>query len=232
MPEPKANQTPMVFEKTISQTLKANYLLFLPEKYSPRPRGKRWPLILFLHGSGERGSDIWKVAVHGPPKIVKHKPDFPFIVVSPQCPDGEFWSNDVLIHLLDEIINTYRVDTRRVYLTGLSMGGYGTWNLGLAYPEKFAAIAPLCGGGEPIDVLLPGHRKARALKSLGVWAFHGRRDPVVPVEESERMMEAMERAGCTDLKRTIYPEAEHDSWTETYEKPALYDWFLAHRRGR
>jgi predicted peptidase len=229
---PQSNQTPRVFEKQITQTLRANYLLFLPEKYSSRPRAKRWPLILFLHGSGERGCDIWKVAIHGPPKIVKENPDFPFIVVSPQCPEGESWSDEVLLHLLDEIIQNYRVDTKRLYLTGLSMGGYGAWKLGLANPEKFAAIAPVCGGGEPIDVLLASRKKARALKTLGVWAFHGRRDPIVPLDESERMLAAMKRAGCADTKLTIYPEAEHDSWTETYENPALYDWFLEHHRNR
>lgn len=230
MPKLKANQTPMVFEKAVNHTLKSNYLLFLPETYSPSPRSKRWPLILFLHGAGERGSDIWRVAVHGPPKIVKDKPGFPFIVVSPQCPEGESWSDEVLINLLEEIIEKYRVDTTRVYLTGLSMGGYGTWNLGLAYPEKFAAIAPICGGGEPINAVLAGRKRAKALKSLGVWAFHGRRDPVVPLGESERMVAAVKHAGCTDVKLTIYPEAEHDSWTQTYQNPALYAWFLEHQR--
>lgn len=221
----------MVFHKEISQTVKANYLLYLPDKYTPRGR-KRWPLILFLHGAGERGSDIWKVAVHGPPKIVKDKSDFPFILVSPQCPDGESWSTEVLASLLDEIIEKYRVDTNRVYLTGLSMGGYGAWKLGLTYPERFAAIAPICGGGEVLNVLLAGRKKANALKTLGVWAFHGDQDPVVPVEESERMVNALKRAGCADVKLTIYPDAKHDSWTETYNNPALYEWFLEHSRGK
>ncbi len=184
--------------------------------------------MLFLHGAGERGSNVWKVAVHGPPKVVKG--DFPFILVSPQCPSGEIWSVDVLLNLLDEITDSYRVDTNRVYLTGLSMGGYGTWKLGLAYPERFAAIAPICGGGEYINVLLASRDRAQALKTLGVWAFHGAKDPVVPLEESQRMVDALRRAGVKEVKFTIYPEAQHNSWTETYNNPEFYEWLLKHER--
>jgi predicted peptidase len=186
-----------------------------------------------LHGSGERGTNIWKVATHGPPKNVVEHPEFPFIVVSPQCPDGQIWTNDVLLALLEEITKQYAVDTNRVYLTGLSMGGYGTWNLGLTYPEKFAAIAPICGGGELITLLLATQEpvKAAALKSLGVWAFHGAKDPVVPLAESQRMVDFLkQRAGVPEVKFTVYPEAHHDAWTETYKNPELYDWFLKHER--
>jgi predicted peptidase len=111
------------FKKTVSAKL--NYLLFLPKDYAAKTAksGKRWPLMLFLHGAGERGSDIWKVTTHGPPKIVSQRPDFPFILVSPQCPENEIWSNDLLLGLLDWVIRSYAVDTNRVYLTGLSMGG-------------------------------------------------------------------------------------------------------------
>lgn len=217
------------FKGKLNRAVSANYLLFLPRDYAAQ-KSKRWPLILFLHGAGERGTNIWKVAVHGPPKIVKDKPDFPFIVVSPQCPTGQRWDNDVLSALLDEVIAKYKVDKSRIYLTGLSMGGFGTWNLGLAQPERFAAIAPICGGGDPIALLLADQKKARAIKSLPVWVFHGAKDPVVKVEESQRMVDALKRAGCKEVEFTIYPEAEHDSWTETYNNPKLYDWFLAHKR--
>ncbi|MBI5387016.1 MAG: prolyl oligopeptidase family serine peptidase [Verrucomicrobia bacterium] len=220
-----------MFEKTITKTVRANYLLFLPKDYDAKS-GKRWPLLLFLHGAGERGTNLWKIAVHGPPKIVKDKPEFPFITVSPQCPNGETWSSDLLMNLLDNVIDQYAVDTNRVYLTGLSMGGFGTWTLGTQYPERFAAIAPICGGGEWVRVVLAGGRKLTALKSLGVWAFHGAKDPVVRLEESERMVEAFKKAGCTDVKLTVYPEAQHDSWTESYNNPALYEWFLQHQRGK
>jgi predicted peptidase len=217
------------FQFKRTESAKIDYLLFLPRGYEAKAE-KRWPMILFLHGAGERGTDIWKVAVHGPPKNVTAQPDFPFIVVSPQCPEHQVWSKDVLLALLNEVTENYAVDTNRVYLTGLSMGGYGTWDLGLAYPDKFAAIVPICGGGQMISVLLPGADNGRALRSLGVWAFHGGKDPVVPVEESQRMVDALKKAGVQDVKLTVYPEAGHDSWTETYNNPQLYDWLLKHDR--
>lgn len=224
-------QTPKSLKVQRTEKIEANYLLFLPKEYQAA-QGKRWPLLLFLHGAGERGADIWKVAVHGPPKHVAAHPEFPFIVVSPQCPEGQIWSEETLLALLDEVTREYAVDTNRVYLTGLSMGGYGTWDLGLAHPERFAAIVPICGGGELIKVLLAGGERAGALKSLGVWAFHGAKDPVVPPEESERMVNFLKKAGVTDVKLTVYPEAGHDAWTETYNNPELYEWLLKHQRGK
>lgn len=215
------------FKKTLTAEL--DYLLFLPKGYSATS-GKRWPLMLFLHGAGERGNDVAKVTVHGPPKIVERDPNFPFILVSPQCPEGQTWNREVLLGLLDKIESSYAVDTNRVYLTGLSMGGYGTWDLGLSNPERFAAIVPICGGGQPLTVMLAGRTKADALKTLGVWAFHGAKDPVVPLEESQRMVGALERAGVKDVRLTVYPDAQHDSWTETYNNPKLYDWLLEHQR--
>jgi len=217
------------FKRKITSTISAEYLLFLPKNYSARS-DQRWPLMLFLHGAGERGTNLNKVKVHGPPKIVKDRPDFPFILVSPQCPDGEVWSSEVLLGLLDDVIKRHNVDTNRVYLTGLSMGGFGTWNLGIRHPERFAAIAPVCGGGETINVLLSSRAKSTALKSLGVWAFHGAKDPVVKLEESERMVAALKKAGVKDVELTVYPEAQHDSWTETYNNDKLYEWFLKHER--
>jgi len=214
-----------------SQNVKVGYLLFLPKDYETKS-GKHWPLILFLHGAGERGNDVRKVAIHGPPNYVTKHPDFPFIVVSPQCPEGEHWSNDILLGLLDEMIRRYAVDTRRIYLTGLSMGGYGSWDLGMSYPEKFAALVPICGGGQMITLLLTSRSKPRELKSLPVWAFHGAKDPVVPVEETERMVDALKKVGAKEVKLTIYPQAGHNSWTETYENPQLYEWLLQHERGK
>jgi len=122
------------------------------------------------------------------------------------------------------------VDKSRVYLAGLSMGGYGTWDLGLAHPEDFAAIVPICGGGELISVILASREHGPALKSLGVWAFHGAKDPVVPVEESQRMIAAVRKVGVQDVKLTVYPDAEHNSWTRTYDNPELYEWLLKHQR--
>jgi predicted peptidase len=224
-------QIPKHLRSKKTQKIDVNYLLFLPKGYSAKS-AKRWPLMLFLHGAGERGTDIWKVAVHGPPKYVGTHPDFPFIVVSPQCPENQIWSNDVLLALLDEIEKKYAVDTGRVYLTGLSMGGYGSWDLGLTYPERFAAIVPICGGGELITVLLSSGSKSEALKSLAVWAFHGGKDPVVPLSESERMVQLLKKAGVQEAELTVYPDAGHDSWSETYNKQELYDWLLKQERRR
>ena len=217
------------FEKTITWHAALNYLLFFPEGYKANG-DKKWPLMLFLHGAGERGTNVARVAVHGPPKIVKEKKDFPFILLSPQCPTDRTWNDDELLALLDEAIAKHNVDTTRVYLTGLSMGGYGSWSLGTRYPERFAAMAPICGGGDQIRVLLTSKEKKAALASMGVWAFHGAKDPVVPLEESQRMTNALMRAGCKDVKLTVYPEAGHDSWTQAYNEPEIWNWFLAHRR--
>ena len=223
------DQTTHLFKFEKKLTAQVNYLLYLPQGYEAK-QGKRWPLILFLHGAGERGTNVWKVATHGPPKQVAAMRDFPFIVVSPQCPEGQIWSRDVLLGLLDDVMAKYAVDPKRVYLTGLSMGGYGTWDLGLACPDRFAAIAPICGGGQTILVLLSSRDKASALKTLGVWAFHGGKDPVVPLEESQRMVNALKKAQVKDVQLTVYPEAGHDSWTETYKNPQFYEWLLKHER--
>jgi predicted peptidase len=226
---PTPMQTAHTFKTRLSRTVSLNYLLFLPQDYSRR-RTQRWPLILFLHGAGERGTDLAKVKIHGPPKLVANRPDFPFILVSPQCPEHEIWDPDSLVALLDHVLGRYRVDPSRVYLTGLSMGGYGTWALGVRYPERFAAIAPICGGGDVLPVHLGPNERNPALRTLAVWAFHGAKDPVVPLSESERMVEALRKAGCAEVNLTVYPEAGHDAWTETYANPQLYDWFLKHQR--
>jgi len=220
LPE-RGGQHSLAFKKTITKTLSCNYLLFLPETYGKEQ--KRWPLMLFLHGAGERGDDLNKVKVHGPPKIVEKQKDFPFIVVSPQCPEGDWWTEktEMLINLLDDIVANYDVDTERIYLTGLSMGGYGSWALASEYPERFAAVVPICGGGNRIMAI--------KLKDVPIWAFHGAKDSVVPVEESKELVEAINARGG-NAKLTIYPDANHDSWTETYNNQEVYDWLLEHRR--
>ena len=217
------------FTWKVSRTDEMKYFSYLPKDYDAKS-SKRWPLMLFLHGAGERGADIQRVAIHGPPSLVKQGRQFPFIIIAPQCPEGERWQNDSLLQLLHHVLAEYRVDTNRIYLTGLSMGGYGTWKLGITHPELFAAIVPICGGGETIDVLLATRQRAAALKSLPVWAFHGAKDPVVPLEESERMINALKKLGAKDVKLTVYPEAQHNSWTETYNNPELYQWLLKHER--
>ena len=217
--------SPEKFNCTLTRNVQTKYLVYLPKDYAAAV--KRWPLMLFLHGAGERGDDLALVAKHGPLKFVRQGTNFPFIIVAPQCPKGQHWDNEVLIALLDRVVKQYAVDESRVYLTGLSMGGFGTWSLGAAHPERFAAIAPICGGGNFIEWHLAPHP---AVKTLGVWAFHGGQDPIVPVTESERMIALLKKIGCEDAQLTLYPEAKHDAWTETYTNPKFYEWLLAHQR--
>jgi predicted peptidase len=223
------------FEKKITKNLQADYLLFLPKGYENKSK-KQWPLLLVLHGAGERGTNVWRADIHGPSKYIATHPDFPFILVSPICPGGdEHWSNETLSALLDAVIKKYNADPDRIYLTGLSMGGYGAWNLAIAYPEKFAAVIPICGGGETIQVHLArlGYLKPEtkaALKNLPIWAFHGSKDSAVPVTESEHIVAAFKALGNQNVKLTIYPGVEHNSWEQTYNNPEIYDWLLSHKR--
>jgi predicted peptidase len=216
-------QTAQGLEKTITRVVKADYLLYLPKDYGKDPSVK-WPLMIFLHGSGESGTDVQKVKAHGPPKLIAAGKEFPFIIVSPQAPivPRRGWSVETLNTLLDDILARYSVDQDRVYLTGLSMGGFGTWAWVSENPERFAAIAPICGGGQP--------RMARRIKDMPIWVFHGAKDMTVPISESEQMVEALKKAGAPEVKFTIYPDAGHDSWTATYDNPELYTWLLQHKR--
>jgi predicted peptidase len=198
-----------------------DYLLFLPSTYYTTPL-RKWPLIVFLHGSDEIGEDLELVKGNGIPAIIEKKKDFEFIVVSPQCPPDQRWSPRLVKTLIDAVTRKLHVDTARIYLTGYSMGGYGTWDTAAAYPRLFAAIAPVCGGGDVQQV--------DKMTALPVWAFHGAKDINVPVEESVRMVDALNRIGG-NAKLTIYPELAHDSWTVTYANPALYRWFLRHKKG-
>jgi predicted peptidase len=202
-----------------------NYLRYLPPDYGQQP-GKKWPLILFLHGAGERGDDLKLLKRHGLPKIAGRK-KLPFIILSPQCPEPLWWSDFLpqLNALLDENVETLDVDTSRIYLTGISMGGFGTWHLATEYPNRFAAIAPICGGG-PWMYGFP--EKASEILHLPVWAFHGAKDNVVPIECSEQMVNYLRGCGG-NVNYTIYPDAAHDSWTPTYNNPQLYEWFLSHQ---
>jgi len=199
-------------------TARFDYLLFLPEGYAKSKQ--RWPLMLFLHGAGESGTNLAKLKALGPPKIVESQPDFPLILISPQT-TREGWKPDTLNALLDDVLHRYRVDQDRVYLTGASMGGTGTWRLAAAHPEKFAAIAPICGRGDPAD--------AKQLARLPIWVFHGAKDRVVPLASDQAMVEAIQAAGG-NVKFTVYPDAGHDAWTETYNNPELYKWLLLQKR--
>lgn len=196
-----------------------NYLLYLPEGYSLKD--KEWPLLLFLHGSGERGADLELVKRHGPPKLIEEGKRFPFIVVSPQCPAGKRWSVDTLMNFTNYLLSAYPVDKNRVYLTGLSMGGQGTWSFATAHPDIFAALLPICGRTEP--------GKAEALKEMPIWVFHGAKDDIISIKYSEDMVNALKKYDAP-VKFTIYPEAGHDSWTETYSNQKVYKWLVKQHR--
>jgi predicted peptidase len=214
---PTKQQSEQVMERDV--TVSVPYLLYLPQGYNQD--GPPWPLLLFLHGSGERGSDLHLVKRHGPPNIVEQGKHFPFILVSPQCPDGQWWSFTSLDLLLQDLTERYAVDRDRIYVTGLSMGGFATWTLATEFPGRFAAIAPICGGGIP-------HR-AQLLRTTPIWAFHGANDRVIPFEYSQNMVSAVNAAGG-NATLTIYPDAGHDAWTATYNTPDLYEWLLRHCR--
>ncbi len=198
------------------------YNIFFPKNYSKGQPGG-WPLIVFLHGASERGNDINKLLNHGPHKFVEKK-NLPFVILSPQCAHGEYWETDKVMYLLDLAIEKHSIDPKKIYLTGLSMGGFGTWQVASHYPERFAAIAPICGGGS--------RYMAFKLRNMPVWVFHGAKDTIIPVSKSEEMVYLLQKEG-NNPEFTIYPDAAHDSWTATYKSPKLYEWFLEHEiRGK
>lgn len=200
------------------------YLLALPTDYKA-DETKR-PLLLFLHGAGECGVDLNLVKVHGPPKLVEKKPgDFPFIVVSPQAPINEVpiidrWDPRLLVELVDQVAAKYNADPDRLYVTGLSMGGYGTFRLCAHYPKKFAAAIPICGGGWT--------NYAEPLSQTPMWIFHGTDDEAVPLERSLELVRAVRKRGGKPLF-TVYDGVAHDSWTLTYDNPEVYAWLLKHK---
>jgi predicted peptidase len=212
-------QTAKRFKAKLVKPLELPYLLYLPKSASK----KKLPLVMFLHGAGERGNNLELVKLHGLPKLIEQGQAFPFIAVSPQCLTDSWWTMelDALKGLLESVIKTHNVDTKRVYLTGLSMGGMGTWQFAGTYPEFFAAIAPVCGGGEI--------HLTRNLTEMPIWAFHGDKDDLVPLEESQRMVAGVKHHGGK-AKLTVYKNVGHDSWTKTYNNPKLYEWLLSHSR--
>jgi predicted peptidase len=206
--------------KEFKNDMSLKYLLYLPKDYSKT--GEKWPLIIFLHGAGERGNDLNKVKVHGIAKMLETRDGFPFVVISPQCPENGWWTDYLpsLKALIDEVKKEYNIDESRIYMTGLSMGGFGTWTMAERYPNLFAAIAPICGGGEAF--------LAKYIKAP-VWAFHGAKDDIVPLQRSQEMVDAV-KANGREVKFTVYPELMHNSWDAAYADEELYKWFLSHKK--
>ena len=209
--------------KTFNDPVKLNYLLYLPADYDPN-RKQGYPAILFLHGAGERGDSVEALTQWGPPKIAENH-GLPFIVISPQCPKGHWWTSMMyqVKNLLDYSIKTYNIDTTRIYLTGLSMGGYGTFEFSMVYPDYFAAVAPMCGGGTPSMLNF-------IKKYPPIWVFHGDADKIVPVESSKIMVDALKKKGF-DVKFTVYKGGDHYIFQKAYREEGLFDWFLEHKKG-
>jgi predicted peptidase len=203
-----------------------DYLLYLPENYSSNTQ---WPLVVFLHGAGERGNDLELVKKHGPPREVEQEltPELApwirsrFVLVSPQCPADSSWRPENVITLIEHICGKYAVDQSRIYLTGFSMGGFGTWATVCHDSNRFAAIVPLSGGGEV--------GQAGQLKDMPIWAFHGANDTTVPMNSQENMVEAVKKFGG-NVQFTVYPDEGHDICQITYQNPKLYEWLLAQHR--
>ncbi len=195
------------------------FWIWLPREYGQRIEA--WPLLVFLHGSGERGTDLDKVKVHGPPKLVAQGSAYPCILVSPQLEDGARWDPERLHRLLGALKARLNIDPRRCVGTGLSMGGFGMWQWACAYPHDLAAIAPVCGFGDPA--------KVAAMRNVPVRAYHGDQDSVVPLAPHIACVEALRAAGGT-ASLTVYPGVGHDSWTPAYQDPELLPWLLSQRQ--
>jgi predicted peptidase len=198
------------------------YAVWVPHDYAPR---KRWPVILFLHGKGESGSDGAFHTTVGLGRAIRANPErFGALVVMPQMPVGQQWQGpmlDLALATLDATLAEYNADLERIVLTGLSLGGYGTWALGATRAERFCALVPICGGGDPVD--------APRLARLPIWCFHGEADSVVPVEHSRRMVAAVRAAGGR-VTYSEFPDVQHNSWDAAYGDPELIAWMLAQRR--
>jgi antitoxin component YwqK of YwqJK toxin-antitoxin module/predicted esterase len=205
-----------------------NYLLYLPGEYEKNLQNT-WPLIIYLHDGSSRGDDLEKVKENGLPGVIEKGKDFAFIIVSPQCPDKKTWAVDNWFpSFLEELKRKYRIDLGRIYLTGVGLGGEGVWDLAIKYPETFAAIAP--GGGSTGALNFPV--QARRIKHIPAWVFHGARDLLVPVNESETMVASLKSCGG-DVTFEVFPEAGHSPFTnEVYGEQFLYEWFLGHQQSR
>ena len=195
---------------------KYEYLLYLPKQY--KADKKAYPLVIYLHGGGQKGNDLNKLKTYGLPQLVDQGREFNFIIASPQCPDDKFWSTDNWFDsLYAELTTKYRVDPKRVYLTGISMGGYGTWQTAIAYPDKFAAIVPLCGGcDDSTQVCL--------IKQVPVWTFHGTADDLIPINETERLVNRLNQ--CRGKVKFTRLRNEGHGIQYLYDNNAIYDWLL------
>lgn len=191
-----------------------NYLLHAPKNISEKK-----PLIIFLHGSGEKGNDLEKVKAHGPFKYLKNN-EIDAYVLAPQCPENEYWNSEVLYRLILKIQKENKIDTNRIYLTGLSMGAWGAWNLIFEHPETFAAFVPIAGFVDRIPMI-----ENCKIKNTPIRMFHGLLDDVVDVNYSVSIYKKLQKCN-PDIELTIFDDANHDSWTRVYDYPEIYEWML------
>lgn len=200
-----------------------DYLLYLPKDYSKQT--KNYPLVIYLHGGSHKGNDLEKLKEYGLPHLVDTGKEFDFIIVSPQCPDNKYWSSeDWFAPLYEKIVSDYRVDINKVYLTGISMGGYGTYIVAMDYPDKFAAIIPLCGGCNDSDTT-----RICNLKDVPIWTFHGTADDMIPISETERIATALNK--CNGNMKFTKLKGEGHGIQYIYEKyDKIYKWMLKQRR--
>jgi predicted peptidase len=221
------------------------YQVYVPRAYALDTE-QRFPVILFLHGAGERGDDgLAQTEVGLGPALRRYPSRYPAIVVFPQAPRDSAWTGRVAeaaMAALEQTEREFRTDPERVYLTGISMGGHGTWYLAYRHPDRFAAIAPVCGfidwrfGGRDVTVVPPAdgdpfEALARRLASVPTWIFHGEADPAVPVEQSRRAAKAFEAAGAADVRYSELPGIGHNAWDPAYASPGFAEWLFAQRRG-
>jgi predicted peptidase len=214
-------QVCQTFVSPTDESQQISYLLFLPCGYCQAPE-QGWPLMLFLHGSGERGTgNLPLVKKHGPPKLVETNRNFPFVVVSPQCPKETHWGSPAMLKLLSELLvdltERFSVDANRICATGLSMGGGGAWMLAMTYPDRICAIAPMCGAIDPVA--------ARKIKSVPTWYFEGEDDKPGLLVSSRKLIDAI-RAEGGQVRTTYYPNVGHNCWDLAYSDPKLYEWLL------
>ncbi|HBI00382.1 MAG TPA: prolyl oligopeptidase family serine peptidase [Flavobacterium sp.] len=202
------------FSTEIKKQVSYGYILHKPEKVKSKK-----PLIIFLHGSGEKGTDLEKVKSHGPLKYIQNNSIDAFIL-APQCPENEYWESESLHQLIQKIVKENQIDTNRIYLTGLSMGAWGAWNLAFAHPETFAALVPICGFVDRVPMI-----ENCKIANIPTRIFHGLVDDVVDVNYSITIYKKLK--GCSkDLELTIFDDANHDSWTRVYNNAAIYEWMF------
>lgn len=195
------------------------FYLYYPEDYGTKAN-ENFPLLLFLHGGGESGDTLTSLKSNGPPKMIAEGKQFPFLILAPQNPHKrKWWNTRAVVQLLDSIVTQNRVDPKRIYLTGLSRGGGAAWEMAVQYPDKFAAMAVVCG-------MTPVPYAAWIDENLPIWVFHGEEDRSIPISESEKMVDKLRQMGH-EVKFTRYPGVGHDSWVKAYTTEELYEWFMS-----